>query len=257
MSKQTLAENPIRQWLKPDGSLDHRPAERTDLADAGGAQESSNPRLPDSELAPQIAMENPPELPGNTIEASPSSADMAQRSTEWIGRRGGWVVDHGRMAIVCQMTGHADPTWVAWADLLARSEGEDPLSRPASRLFLQADESNACRRCHTVDRMANGTHSVNWQFQGRDPWTKGFTDFSHRSHVGLESLADCQTCHLLDSNRRNAACFVGTNASEFISNFAELKKVHCIECHGDAQAGGRCTECHNYHVGSTRHVRTD
>lgn len=254
---QELAENPIRKWLNPDGSPDRNPEDRKDLANAGDAQEFSIPQLPTSETSPQIAMENPSELPGNPIEESPSSIALAERSVKWIGRRGGWAVDHGRMAITYQMTGHADPIWVAWADLLARSEGDDQWSSPASRLFLQADESNACRRCHTVDRLANGTHSVNWQFQGRDPWMKGFTDFSHRSHVGLESLADCQACHLLDSNRRNATCFAGTNASEFISNFAEMKKVNCIECHGDAQAGGRCTECHNYHVGSTRRVRTD
>ncbi len=173
---ELLAENPITEWLRSNRLPGRNPM--PDVDGKGGSDGSTRaavsgeqPQLPELDDEPRSSVSGHDE-PVRDPVGEPGQTDVAVRpSVDRIDGRGGWMVDHERLAVTCQLTGHADPVWVAWADRLARSEHGDGWSAAASRLLLQADDSNACRRCHTVDRLAAGAHIVNWRFQGRDPWT--------------------------------------------------------------------------------------
>ena len=216
----------------------------------------------------------------------PANAAISQLSTlnsqlSTLSRRrfGNWRVRDDDFSIRYRPRLHADPFLRFWLDRSAplfnckrgishddargvRVAGRPLRERALSRMFRQlADPAvpGSCVKCHTVDRTSNGPLQINWTGDRPEPYTHGFTRFSHHPHLkelGTGSKA-CSTCHVRDGNvklfhpqftRRDWLPNFDP-ASALTSGFSAIKRQDCAKCHTPKIAGQSCLQCHNYHVG--------
>jgi hypothetical protein len=72
----------------------------------------------------------------------------------------------------------------------------------------------------------------------------------------LPQLADCTTCHALDSQANTTASYADHDPHHFASEFQPMSKQKCAECHTATAAGDSCQSCHRYHVDGIEDWRT-
>lgn len=153
---------------------------------------------------------------------------------------GGWYRDED--ALRYRPGGHRDGFMRAWLDAAAGSPAFDALSDPKKI-------AGACTKCHSIDAASGGQTLVNWSPARGDPKQHSFTVFSHVKHFSMLGEKGCSTCHTLDRKADYAAAFAARDPNRFASNFANIRRETCVECHTPAMAGDDCTRCHRYHVG--------
>lgn len=180
---------------------------------------------------------------------------------------GGWSVDNGAFAISYQPTRHEDGFMKSWLSISAEHAEK---SAAASNIFKQlADKKQAgqCMKCHTADRMEDGSMVVQWAGSSLEDRKHKSTRFSHAPHLlVLKSDAEvtgdkeaqsgsCFTCHQLNGQTTDqfvAKYFTEHGKLSFdphvgASNFAPISKSTCASCHEKNVAGDNCTLCHQYH----------
>jgi hypothetical protein len=64
-----------------------------------------------------------------------------------------------------------------------------------------------------------------------------------------EEVDGCRSCHVINPESDSAAAYESIVLANFDSDFHDLDKGRCSDCHTQEQALTDCTLCHNYHVG--------
>lgn len=186
---------------------------------------------------------------------------------------GGWHQEYG--TIYYKSTGHADPLLKAWLEHILE-DVSDPLRLATLREgfgFAQGTLSPAtghCLKCHTVeerrDQQGRLTGAViNWLAYGKHASPAGsdrpLTRYNHMSHL---LAADCRQCHVTvekpGTGKEYAAAFPGEGSwnssgnwfekagiTGFHSNFEQIAKSTCAQCHTPVKSGDNCLQCHAYH----------
>ncbi|MCG8448295.1 MAG: cytochrome c3 family protein [Pirellulales bacterium] len=203
-------------------------------------------RLP-QEIAERRQTDRPAPLepvPGNLTQ---QDRQVAQGRVE----AGGWFRDDLTLSIRYRPAGHADPFVTAWIDLLVEvSQGEhSTLAVPLLQQQMLPTAPGLCGSCHSLDCSDEGRLSVNWFAKQPADRGIGFTVFQHGPHLSQAELADCRTCHAIDSTVDVMANYRQTTVHDFIDGFQPLTRADCAECHTPGGAGDSCLECHRYHVG--------
>lgn len=186
---------------------------------------------------------------------------------------GGWHQEYG--TIYYKSTGHADPLLKAWLEHVLE-DVRDPLRLATLREAFGFDKgalspaTGHCLKCHTIeehrDQRGQLTGAViNWLAYGKHTTPAGsdrpLTRYNHMSHL---LAADCRQCHVTltqpAAGQEYASVFPGEgswNAASnwfekaglalFHSNFEQISKTTCAECHTSAKSGDSCLQCHTYH----------
>ena len=172
---------------------------------------------------------------------------------------GGWFAEDETRTIRYRPSGHDDPFLRAWIDLAVALPPEHRALRDKClEEFSSPDSPGQCLTCHTIDRLRDGSLSVNWSGRDRLNEPRGFTHFSHRPHVLQPELSDCTSCHTIDpAAAQGAVSTVIGDPREFRSDFVALRKSACVDCHQPHAAGDHCSQCHNYHVSPMAVERID
>lgn len=206
-------------------------SEESDDDELLGDWSSSEDPLVGDLLLPQA----PPRDPlGHWQEKIASRFDPAK-----IQSLGGWYRDDLTLSLRYRGTGHADEVLRILVDL---SQQRDPQA-------IQDSVMVTCLACH------RGGH---WKAGGDAGLRDRLTKFTHRPHLDIRGLQDCQHCHSLalpsnagsPTKRSSSITQVSTRGHESVGlDFAPLQKAACVACHTSAAAGDHCTTCHRYHVG--------
>ncbi len=222
---------------------------------------------------------------GRNLEAAALPDSAKPRLTTWQGSKhvsaGGWYLDHSLLALRYMPRGHADPTLAAWAEYIALIDAATNVPPPLTHGSLTNDSltngslthgvgiPGNCTQCHLLHPTDNSLDSVaRWTSLTHPPGVRPFTKFDHRPHLTLPSLDDCRYCHQF--NAQATASLAGVFAEQMQSNsrvtapqqmtqaacqflrdeFVDMSREQCAACHRPGGASDRCTQCHNYHVGS-------
>ena len=212
------------------------PADSGDLltdAPAAAAPASSSAVAPRATHAPA------------TLELDDAEARVAE---------GGWYRRDEAYTLFYRPGGHADQFLTAWLESTVAD------ASPASQAIfnqLAADRApGICMKCHSVDRTRT-TAVVNWVAARPQPDQRPFTKFKHSAHFSLMGDQGCNTCHVLSASADYAGSFgANHNVTIFHSNFAPITKTSCAACHQPTIAGASCQQCHNYHTGELKKLRT-
>lgn len=153
---------------------------------------------------------------------------------------GGWYRDDD--ALRYRPSGHRDALLQGWLDVSRGKPVFDTLAEPKK-------SPGVCTKCHSVDAVPGGVDRINWSPRRADPKLHPSTVFSHAKHFSMLGDKGCATCHKLDRKADYQAAYAGRDPGKFASNFVNLQRETCIECHTPKVAGDNCTLCHRYHVG--------
>jgi hypothetical protein len=243
------------------------------MPQAGGG-ESFSPAGAESFGAPSPSGESfaaPVASPAPPSEAAAPIIETLDRMN-WTSS-GGWHQEYG--TIYYKSTGHADPLLKAWLDHILE-DVRDPLRLATLREGFGFDKGTLspatghCLKCHTVeerrDQQGRLTGAViNWLAYGKHTTPAGsdrpLTRYNHMSHL---LAADCRQCHLTqtqpaagdeyrtafpgeDSWNASSNWFEKAGLAQFHSNFKQISKSTCAECHTPAKSGDSCLQCHSYH----------
>jgi len=157
---------------------------------------------------------------------------------------GGWYRDDLTLSIRYRGSGHED---VVLKSLIEMTSSVD---RRLRDLVVTQPAVAACVSCHV---------RLPWRSGEPDGLRDRLTRFTHRPHLDITGLQDCQHCHTMpdeaerqpfeaDLNRVSAN---PTPNRPHASDFLPLKKAACVSCHTPNAAGDHCTTCHRYHVGDS------
>jgi len=165
---------------------------------------------------------------------------------------GGWFRDDRTLSIRYRPTGHADLCVTAWIDLLAEaSTGKHAtLARSLLKGRMSPTAPGLCGSCHSVDQNEDGTFTVHWLAKRPSDGAMQLSWFAHAPHVTQVELADCQSCHRVDTEVKVMDNYQGHSPHEFEDGFHPLTKQDCAKCHTPHAAGDSCTQCHRYHAGN-------
>lgn len=232
---------------------------------------SGNDLLSDELLTDDLLSNDPLEQGQSApdpLAASQTSSDQVQRWQDMLAERfdpattqtlGGWYRDDLTLSLRYRGTGHTDGVLRTLIDLARTRDPE----------LIEQNAVAACIECH-----ANGR----WKATGITGLRDRLTKFTHRPHLDIRGLQNCQHCHEMNSpakinvvdrvlanplpsNRLPANSVLGDtghsgNETEPSlgrvspgGDFVPLQKASCAACHTSTAAGDHCTTCHRYHVG--------
>jgi hypothetical protein len=201
-------------------------------------------------VAAHLSPENSAAISKLWFAAEPSDSTSDQRDEKSRLSGGGWTRNDETFVLRYRPTGHADPWLTTWIDLLAEASG-GPREKVAESLLLQMMKPTApglCGSCHSVDRTARGSLTVNWRALQAPSVGTHFTVFSHAPHTLQAELADCTACHRINEKSMVMETYKAQDAKVFATGFHALTKQDCATCHKPGAAGDSCTQCHRYHV---------
>ena len=162
---------------------------------------------------------------------------------------GGWHEQD--FSLVYRPTKHSDPFFSSWISASGHaSSGElAGLARPVFDLLTTANSAGRCGKCHSIDSNENGDLDVNWLAFFPNKHMRPSTTFSHEQHSAVLRDDGCQNCHKIDAEADYASSYKDHDPKTFASNFKQMEKVICVECHNAKTGVQQCTDCHNYHLG--------
>jgi hypothetical protein len=103
-------------------------------------------------------------------------------------------------------------------------------------------------KCHSIDDEADGTKNIKWHPFEADDIKVHFTKFSHEPHISSVGDEGCVGCHQMKAAEGDyLKTYAGFDPSVFDSNFKQINKSVCANCHTPQVAGDTCTLCHDYH----------
>lgn len=240
---------------------------------AGKSESFASPPAGESFGTPAAPAESfgaPAAAPAAVVVAAPQIEPLDRMN--WTSS-GGWHQEYG--IIYYKSTGHADPLLKAWLEHVLE-DVRDPLRLATLREgfgFAQGALSPAtghCLKCHTVEERRDQQGrltgaAINWLAYGKHTTAaesdRPLTRYNHMSHL---LAADCRQCHVTvnkpASGQEYAAAFPGEDSwnpagnwfekagiTRFHSNFEQIAKSTCAECHTAVKSGDSCLQCHAYH----------
>jgi hypothetical protein len=175
---------------------------------------------------------------------------------------GGWFVED--YYLYYRPAGHADRLIVAWLDyIISKLDSTSELGKPMLASFTNKKNPGSCFKCHSIETVAQAESGnalkVNWRGAETAPNVHDFNRFKHQSHfavveqsgknISIFGDSGCISCHKFNVNADSTESYKQMDASVFESEFTDLDKAICSDCH-QADAGlAACTQCHNYHIG--------
>ncbi|MEM8733349.1 MAG: hypothetical protein AAGG44_03955, partial [Planctomycetota bacterium] len=140
----------------------------------------------------------------------------------------------------------------------------------------------SCTECHLVGSATSDQWDQSqWRAQQRPDSIRLFTKFDHTPHLSIPTVSDCKYCHRinglddalagkLDADAisklktliaSSAKTRLADGQSRYVhmltaaqqcthDEFSPMQRADCIACHRPGAANDRCTQCHNYHVGT-------
>ena len=173
---------------------------------------------------------------------------------------GSWSRDDVAFTVKYRPIGHADGLLRAWFDVAARAYGKDPNRDVVLDELFETTRVGLCRKCHSVDRIADGSLRMNWQATPPGSQSHRLTTFSHAPHVTVPGDENCTTCHRTDPAAAFLSFYTYGNDEKtytdphahYQSNFAPIDRALCASCHTAQQTGDSCVQCHRYHVTTKR-----
>ena len=276
----TLPHRPMRvvssQELLLDNSAD------TDLAEPSLAGSDD---LLTSDESQDLLDSNDLELQDDASGKTPKAAKRFTAAAAIA--EGGFYLDSKLYLLKYMPRGHADSVLAAWVQFaaLVDSSASPNATRMASQEAAETGQTpqawhqtnwkpgseavGDCTQCHLLPDYSSTTLELSdWRVKPASS-AKSFTRFSHRPHMTLAATADCKHCHPLDSNPSTSYQQIHQSLSEldggvvgrfvqlkaagehFCKEFKAIEKSQCNACHRPGGASQGCTQCHNYHVGST------
>jgi hypothetical protein len=154
---------------------------------------------------------------------------------------GGWYRDDLTLSVRYRGNGHGDAVLRSLIEITARRDTE------FHSLIESQPATAACLACHTGLPWRVNTASASLRDQ--------LTRFSHRPHLDIAALQNCQHCHTESSDGSTVGAEIGGSRDQAHSDFIPLTKAACAHCHTPQAAGDHCTTCHRYHVGNA-HANT-
>ncbi|MFT6044454.1 MAG: hypothetical protein ACI9WC_000151 [Arenicella sp.] len=177
---------------------------------------------------------------------------------------GGWFVEG--YYLYYRPAGHADQLIVAWLDyIVSKLDSASELGKPMLSSFTNKDNPGSCFKCHSVETDSNSESGsalkVNWLGAETPPNVQDFNRFKHRAHfavveqsgknISLLGDGGCISCHKSNDSEGSSDSYEQMDASVFESEFADLDKATCVNCHQADTGLAACTLCHNYHIGES------
>jgi hypothetical protein len=219
------------------------------------AKSDSDDLLSDDLLADPLPATPLASVPARTANP-PLVAKLELHDAEGRTAVGGWYRLDESYTLLYRPEGHADEFLTAWLEGTAKNAAPT-----AQRIFSQLaapDAPGVCMKCHTVDQPAAAvTATINWYTSRPQQNMHAFTRFKHAAHFSLMGDQGCMTCHTFDVAADYAGSFgANRDPAVFRSNFAPLAKSSCAACHQPERTGESCLQCHNYHTGEMKRLRT-
>jgi hypothetical protein len=237
---ELLAVNPLRDLLQrsPEQAASPQLKAPQSLSSALPEDAASVPssRVVEVPSEPVAVANNPP--PADTID---------------LVNHGAWFLDESSLSVRYRPRGHADEWLQLVLNAAAASQSQPPPQRAS--LFAKTLSETAfqsCASCHSIEQTTT-TYRLHWQAGRRDLSRREFTKFSHRPHTLQPQLENCTHCHAVNANAQAMLNYETPHPKRIVDDFHPLQKASCIACHSSATDGGRCTLCHNYHVGAKKH----
>ncbi len=158
---------------------------------------------------------------------------------------GGWYRDDLTLSVRYRGSGHGDAVLRSLIEITTRFI--DRRSEESHALLKSQTATAACIACHTrLPWRVSDTHA-----NIRDRLTR----FSHRPHLDIAALQNCQHCHTESTDISTVGSEIAGSLPQAHSDFHPLTKAACAHCHTPQAAGDHCTTCHRYHVGDV-HANT-
>lgn len=179
------------------------------------------------------------------IEDEPEEHEYMASAQDWT-EGGGWFSE--AYALQYRIGGHGDAFMRGWIDFASKYADKSPSLNLVAESLASPKSPGRCVSCHSVDE-ADGVTRVNWRARQAMPHIAVFSEFAHSKHFSLIGDKGCQTCHEINPDAAYQDSFEQLNPETFESNFKELDKAVCADCHAPSKAGSDCTQCHNYHIG--------
>ncbi len=107
-------------------------------------------------------------------------------------------------------------------------------------------------KCHSIDAAKDDSQSrktVNWRGKNPSLDEQKFTRFSHTVHFPLLNKDGCTDCHNLNPDAKPSEGMKDRDPMTFQSNFGNIERKTCAQCHTRNEARDSCVACHNYHIG--------
>ncbi|MGI9508598.1 MAG: cytochrome c3 family protein [Geminicoccaceae bacterium] len=187
--------------------------------------------------------------PGSDPTAENEALGLPTLDPEEWAKAGGWY--RKDYILYYRPVGHEDVVLRTWLDISAQSFGT-PAERYGDALFqLLADKNTPgkCTKCHSTDQQPGGGLEINWSPFQPVVGESMFTTFVHATHFSAVGDDGCIACHRLNEDPNYHESYKGRDPSQFVANFAPMKREGCADCHVEQSAGDNCTMCHQYHIG--------
>lgn len=227
LSEDPLAEDPLTEDLLMDDPLSEDPLAEDPLEMGGSASGIAGGDCPDCELSAQDQV-----------------------------RHGGWYRDDVRLSLRYRAASHSNSVMSSMIELFGQLGETDPLKER----FFQQTAVQACVTCHS----SAGSFPSAWKAGNLIGKRSEFTKFSHRPHLNISALGDCQHCHQIKGSGPNESGQSIEPEIQFTDfglaaepraiepvvhhDFETLGRETCAACHQAAAAGNSCTTCHRYHI---------
>ena len=194
---------------------------------------------------------NPPE---DSEAEQDEEAEVEMAVGEDWASAGGWYLDE--FGMFYRPISHADSLLSSWLQLSSAVEGGGGGAvDSASAVFeLLADPKapGRCMKCHSIDAAKDDSQSrktVNWRGKNPSLDEQKFTRFSHTVHFPLLNKDGCTDCHNLNPDAKPSEGMKDRDPMTFQSNFGNIERKTCAQCHTRNEARDSCVACHNYHIG--------
>jgi Cytochrome c7 and related cytochrome c len=265
-----LAENPLRhlaiEKTKPTSLIATSKESKIPIATnpkdsnspiSSGEKLADNPLkmlihgTPFSQDVPLTKSNETPDVQPIAKKDTPDVSPKLTAATAYdLSTNGAWFIDQETLSIRYRPVGHGDELLRIILDTSAQAS-QHSLTQNLLAFTLRNQATKSCTSCHSISSEANVTQ-VHWQASYRDTSRFSFTSFSHRPHIIQPTLQNCTHCHNLNEAANVLENYEGTQPQRLVHDFLPVKQQQCVSCHNSTNAGGNCTQCHNYHVGMKR-----
>jgi len=159
---------------------------------------------------------------------------------------GGWYRQD--YAIYYRPTGHKDKFIYSWLSLTGPQAGDGSAAAAVFDYLAGKDAQGSCTKCHSVDNLQNKGRAVNFSPVSAESKMGRFTNFIHEPHFGVMANRGCLACHELKKEPTYLKGYEQGKPQSFSSNFGNVKKDLCQDCHSSNLVRQDCLTCHKYHV---------
>ncbi|MEO6876233.1 MAG: cytochrome c3 family protein [Opitutaceae bacterium] len=185
--------------------------------------------------------------------AAPSFTPLKMKEPEEWAIAGGWYRSTGGFTLYYRAVGHADPFLTVWLTFAGQHFGDPavPVAQPLFAALSDMKGPGLCAKCHSIDAAPRGDALlINWHSNQPPADEHPITKFSHAAHFSLLGMKGCETCHTLKSTDTPPVAYQGQfDPGRFASNFGNVARETCAQCHNSKVARQDCMLCHNYHTG--------